>query len=135
MSSKDIIRKPIPKQVREQVYAKYHGHCAYCGCELEYKDMQVDHINSVYVSMLVHGGVDECLENYMPSCRMCNFYKSTFTLEAFRERLTQVMMKNLQKNFSYRLAKKYGLIEENVQPIVFYFEKVENVRKELEDML
>ena len=38
------MRKPIPKSVRKQVYAKYNGHCAYCGCELEYKDMQVDHV-------------------------------------------------------------------------------------------
>ena len=115
--------KTIPKEIRQKVYDKYNGHCAYCGCELDYKDMQVDHINSVYVSMIVSGGVDECLENYMPSCRQCNFYKSTFTLEAFRERLTTVLMKNLQKNFGYRLALKYGLIEEKVQPIEFYFEK------------
>lgn len=32
--------------VREEVYSKYNGHCAYCGCRLEYKDMQVDHIDS-----------------------------------------------------------------------------------------
>lgn len=41
-------RKPIPKKIREQVYKKYNGHCAYCGCKLEYKDMQVDHVISVY---------------------------------------------------------------------------------------
>ena len=40
-------RKPIPKKVREQIYEKYYGHCAYCGCEIEYKEMQVDHIDSV----------------------------------------------------------------------------------------
>lgn len=38
-------RKPIPKHIRQKVYEKYDGHCAYCGCKLEYKDMQVDHIN------------------------------------------------------------------------------------------
>ena len=36
------------KKIREQVYQKYNGHCAYCGCELDYKDMQVDHVKSVY---------------------------------------------------------------------------------------
>ena len=40
--------KAIPKATREAVYRKYNGHCAYCGCELEYKDMQVDHAKSVY---------------------------------------------------------------------------------------
>ena len=41
-------RKPIPQQVRKQVYERYNGHCAYCGCELDIKDMQVDHLDSVY---------------------------------------------------------------------------------------
>lgn len=30
--------------IRQAVYAKYNGHCAYCGCEIDYNDMQVDHI-------------------------------------------------------------------------------------------
>ena len=34
----------ISKKTREIVYNKYNGHCAYCGCEIEMKDMQVDHI-------------------------------------------------------------------------------------------
>lgn len=29
---------------RKAVYAKYNGHCAYCGRKIEYKDMQVDHL-------------------------------------------------------------------------------------------
>lgn len=33
----------IDKQKREAVYAKYDGHCAYCGEKIAYKDMQVDH--------------------------------------------------------------------------------------------
>ena len=41
--------KPITKKIRIKVWEKYNHHCAYCGCKLEYKDMQVDHIDSVYV--------------------------------------------------------------------------------------
>lgn len=33
----------ISKSKREAVYRKYDGHCAYCGREIAYKDMQVDH--------------------------------------------------------------------------------------------
>lgn len=119
-------RKSIPKRIREQVYNKYNGHCAYCGCELEYKDMQVDHINSVYRAIYIHNGVDECLSNYMPSCRQCNFYKSTFTLERFKERITDTLIPNLQKNFNYKLALKYGLISENIKPVKFYYERIED---------
>ena len=120
--------KPITKAKRIEVWNKYDHHCAYCGCELEYKDMQVDHINSVYTccDYKKEKTLDEIneIDNLMPACRQCNLYKSTFNLEAFRNRLTSVMMKNLQKTFQYRLALKYGLIKENINPIEFYFEKL-----------
>lgn len=61
-------------------------------------------------------------ENFMPTCRQCNFYKSTMTVEDFRKRLQTTMMNNLRKNFRYRLAVKYGLVEEKTKNIVFYFE-------------
>ena len=41
--------KAIPKRIRQQLYEKYNHRCAYCGCNLEYKDMQVDHVKPVYV--------------------------------------------------------------------------------------
>lgn len=33
----------ISKKTRLAVYEKYDGHCAYCGREIRYEDMQVDH--------------------------------------------------------------------------------------------
>lgn len=120
--------KPITKAKRIEVWNKYDHHCAYCGYKLEYKDMQVDHINSVYTrcDYKKEKTLDEIneIDNLMPACRQCNLYKSTFDLEEFRNRLTSVMMKNLQKTFQYRLALKYGLIKENINPIEFYFEKL-----------
>lgn len=38
----------MKKDIRKQIYDKYQGHCAYCGCELEYKDMQIDHITPIF---------------------------------------------------------------------------------------
>lgn len=73
-----VKRKSIPKKVRLEVYNMYNGHCAYCGCEIEYKELQVDHIHLFYLD-----GKD-IKENYRPSYRMCNFYKSTFSIEGFR---------------------------------------------------
>ena len=112
-------RKSIPQSVRKIVHQKYGGRCAYCGCELEYKDMQADHIQSVYGK---NGGNE--VDNLMPACRMCNFYKSTYSIEEFREQL-QMLTERLDKIFIYRLAKKYGIVEEHKRPIQFYFEKVE----------
>ena len=53
-------RKTIPKSIREKVYNKCNGHCAYCGCELEYKNMQVDHVKSLRC-----GGTNE-FNNMLP---------------------------------------------------------------------
>lgn len=114
-----MLRKPIQKKIREQVYKKYNGHCAYCGCKLEYKDMQVDHVISVYGK---DGSND--LDNLMPTCRMCNFYKSTYSLDDFRKNL-ETLHERLQKTFIYRLALKYGLIEEHKKKVNFYFENEE----------
>ena len=106
--------------------------CAYCGCELEYKDMQVDHIEAVYLNeynkernykTLSDDELND-IENYLPACRACNFYKSTFTLEEFRKRLSTTLFNNLEKNFNYKLLKKYGLIKEDIKPVKFYFEKL-----------
>lgn len=122
--------KSISKKKRELVYKKYNGHCAYCGCEIEYKDMQVDHLKSVYLNNDYTQDMTEeemySFENLMPACRQCNFYKSTFPLETFRKRLTETIMKNLQKEFNYKLAIKYGLIKENIKPVKFYFEQFDN---------
>lgn len=118
-----MARKQIPKRVREQIYHKYDGHCAYCGCKLEYKDMQVDHLKPVYG----YDGNND-MENLMPSCRMCNFYKSTFPLENFRKNL-ETLHTRLEKTFVYRLALKYKLIEEHRDEVVFYFEKIEGNKK------
>ncbi len=114
--------KLIPKDVRQQVYQKYNGHCAYCGCELEYKDMQVDHIESVYVSEYDGRLVNDNMENYNPSCRSCNFYKSTSSIEAFRKNIEESLARNLRNNFNYRMLIKYGLIKEDFKPVKFYFE-------------
>ena len=108
--------KAIPKAVRKQVYEKYDGHCAYCGRPIEYKEMQVDHIKAHYL-----GGADE-LANYNPACRMCNFYKSTMSIENFRKELKKLQGR-LKKVYIYRLALRYGLVEEKENDIVFYFER------------
>lgn len=121
--------KRIPASVRKLVYEKYNGHCAYCGRPLEYKDMQVDHIKPAFHNWNYvdkerwakgHYG-DDSIENLNPSCRSCNYYKSSLSLESLRRELGE-LLRRLDKVFIYRLAKRYGLIEEHPQDIKFYFE-------------
>lgn len=78
--------------------------------------LHVDHIEALYL------GGDDDLANYNPACRMCNFYKSTKSLEIFRDDLA-MLQRRLQKIYIYRLALRYGLIKEEKAEVTFYFEK------------
>lgn len=94
--------------------------------------MQVDHIKPVYVHNDIGHDMTESemydISNLLPACRQCNFYKDTFSLGTFRKRLQTVMMDNLRKGFTYRLAAKYGLIKEQKREITFYFERLQSDR-------
>ena len=79
--------------------------------------MQVDHIEPVYL-----GGKDN-INNYNPSCRECNFYKGTFKIEEFKQRLT-TMTERIKKPFIVRLAIKYGIISFKPFDGKFYYEKI-----------
>ena len=110
-------RKPIPKKIREGVYKRFGGRCAYCGKEISLKEMQVDHVQSVY-----QGGEDS-LENYRASCRACNFYKGGGDTEYLRSQVSRIVKRLSERNFTFKLALSYGLISINEKPIVFEFEK------------
>lgn len=113
-------RKPISKETRQLVYNKCNGHCAYCGCELEYKDMQVDHVIAVG-----RGGSND-IDNLLPACRQCNYDKHKKTIEGFRKRISKELYKSLERVFVYRLAKKYNLVKEEPRVIKFYFEQLQD---------
>lgn len=106
----------MKKEIRIQVWQKYDCCCAYCGEPLHYKEMQVDHILPIK-----RGGKDE-IENCNPSCRQCNFYKSDFTLEEFREQM-KTLHERITKPFISRLGIKYGIVQITPFDGVFYFEK------------
>lgn len=111
----------LSKAVRQTVYEKYNGHCAYCGRKIAYEDMQVDHF--VAKRAWTESGTDE-ISNLMPSCRMCNHYKRANPLEVFRKYISEIPFK-LRQNYIYKVGVAYGNIIENVKPIEFYFEKQE----------
>ncbi len=113
-------RKPISKEIRQLVYNKCNGHCAYCGCKLEYKDMQVDHVLAVG-----RGGSND-INNLLPACRQCNYDKHEKTIEGFRKRISKELYKSLERVFVYRLAKKYNLVREEPRVVKFYFEQLQD---------
>ena len=108
------------KKIRQAVYAKYDGRCAYCGRSIEYKDMQVDHF--VAKRGWNENGSDD-ISNLMPACRMCNHYKRANSLKTFREYIQEIPQK-LRENYIYKVGIAYGNVIENPKPIVFYFEQL-----------
>lgn len=110
-------RKRLTKAQRLEIYNKTDGHCAYCGCDLEYKQIQIDHV------VPIHNGGPDTKDNMLPACRSCNHYKHTLDIEDFRdsiERFPDVLMRD---NVTYKNAVRYGLVIPNPKPVVFYFEK------------
>lgn len=124
MDSKDILkqydetkRKKLTKEERLDIYNKYNGRCGYCGEKIDIKDMQVDHIVALRV-----GGTDT-LDNMICSCRSCNHYKSTYTLEIFEKQLKEIPNRLLRDSSIFRIALRFGLIEIKDKEIEFYFKK------------
>lgn len=68
----------------------------------------------------------DTVENSMPACGSCNNYKSTFGLEMFREQIG-LLVERLNKSFTqYKIAKRFGLIQEIDNRVVFHFETLNN---------
>ena len=123
------------KQTRRRVYDKYGGHCAYCGIELEYRDMQIDHF--VPLANQYYLGIDRAklddISNLMPSCRMCNHYKRSNSLRLFRRYIEEIPRK-CREDYIYKVGVRYGLIEEHPKPVKFFFEKWEDNDEDLQDL-
>lgn len=121
---------------RQKVYEKYDKHCAYCGVLLmDIKDMQVDHKEPLrrifrydsekrkYVDTnKMKFPQNQTFENCMPSCRVCNHYKSDMSLEQFRERMITIH-ERIKDRYIYKVAITYGIIVINPFDGKFYFEK------------
>ena len=104
------------KSIREAVYDKYYGKCAYCGKAIVRQDMQVDHI----IPKRMNGA--DAITNYNPSCRRCNHYKRGGDVEYLRD-LLLTLHKRLENIYIVRVAIDYGLITISKFDGVFYFEK------------
>lgn len=101
---------------RIHVHQKCDGKCGYCGNDITIKDMQVDHIVPKWM------GVDNSLNNLMPSCKSCNHYKRGDTLEQFRKKMI-TLHERLQKDYITRVAVRYGIVYIKKFEGLFHFEK------------
>lgn len=113
------MRRKLSKSERQQIHSKCNGHCAYCGCELDYKDMQVDHMIPIS-----RGGADE-LSNMLPACRSCNHYKATLGVEGFRQYLSRIAYRLMRDSIPFQVATRFGIVRHMGDNVTFYFERME----------
>jgi hypothetical protein len=109
----------MKKPNRLEIWKKYYGHCAYCGVEIDLCNMQIDHIKA---KVSGHPGIED-VSNYNPACPICNGWKHCDNLETFRRSISQQVRKCREYSRNFRMAERFGLVQEIVKPIVFYFEQ------------
>ena len=122
----------MTKNQRQLIFDKYDGKCAYCGCVLV-KVWHVDHLKPIRRKKYKKGECRypqrECMDNCMPACASCNINKHAMKLEQYRQ-LVEGFMKHLnERNTQYKIAKRFGLVVEQVKPVIFYFEQIEMEKK------
>ena len=75
-----LLRLPISRELKSDVWNKSRGHCWYCGV-LIIGTFSVDHVVPVY-----DGGTND-FTNLVPSCKSCNSTKGHRSLDYLREQL------------------------------------------------
>lgn len=110
---------------RERVKHRTNCKCGYCGTDLGLY-YHIDHVKPIYRGRddkPKRAGEDD-ETNMIASCRRCNLWKKTFTVEEFRKEIKDSVRRERNKSASFRLAEDYGLIQENDVKVVFYFERI-----------
>ena len=126
------------KELRQQVYDKFNGLCAYTGKDLS-DDWQIDHITSkawadYYGDTKTKSAIND-ISNLFPSLRIVNHYKRALDLDAFRDYMlsfhlrlaklpknTNVPKTQRRKAYMYEISKAFGITPENPFCGKFYFE-------------
>lgn len=89
-----------------------------------WSSVQVDHKESVYVAEYGGKEADNSIDNLMPACRQCNFYKQTMSIEGLRRKLMN-FQERMTKEFAIRLGQRYGMLSVSKWDGKFYFEKMD----------
>lgn len=111
---------------RKKLHRMFHGKCAYCGRDLPFSDMTVDH-----VIPLAKGGTSS-IQNMVPACIQCNNRKGMLTIQGFRRSIK----KSVAKAFEIPvlgMLEAFDLITVNNIDVVFYFEKLYGIYDKYEN--
>lgn len=125
------------KKDREQIFQKYGGRCAYCGCELT-KGWHISKMLSEAPAVNETGEIitpNDTMDNKLPSCAKCNMSRTRdnsgvrfASIEDFRNELQRDF--EFLKDFPYyQRMLRFGIIKEvKSSRVEFYFETIEKVK-------
>jgi endonuclease I len=131
-------------EIKNIVWQKFEGRCAYCGIGIDIKQMQLDHIipQKMFIAQvqskkipkfLLHLTINDVnhIDNLFPSCKYCNSYKSNFTLEEFRNYLNQMLNEKMERLFKSKtkmeVAIRMGAVKMEKWDGFFYFERLKTI--------
>lgn len=122
----------LTKLERIEIRNMFGGRCAYCGKLLPDR-FCIDHVKPLF------RGWDEKPDragedtkgNLFPACQRCNLHKSTLSVAQFREVIHDRLRILKLRDYNYKLAADFGLVEETGHEVVFWFEKYQD-RKSIE---
>ena len=95
-----VKRKHYSGAERKAIYEKANGCCQLCGRKIEFHNMTVDHI----IPLGKDGSND--LDNTQAACSVCNQFKSNIYPEQFFDRITEIFMYQMEKQYSNNLTWK-----------------------------
>lgn len=130
----------LTRKQRLSLRMKFGGRCAYCGCQLPEKGWHADHVEPILriseideearkkgLSRLKNTGdvtyaARDSIENHYPACAPCNLFKSTFSVELFREQIVKQVERARASSVNFRTAERFGQIKVTQAPVIFWFE-------------
>ena len=118
----------IKKLDRILTWHKYGNKCAYCGKDITYKELQVDHIipkrrfGYGVRKNLPDYSVDD-IRNLNPSCRRCNHYKRAYSVEQYRA-LLMSLHERLENTYLNKVGLDYKILQVTKWSGRFYFEDI-----------
>lgn len=95
-----VKRKHYSGAERKAIYEKANGCCQLCGRKIAFEDMTIDHI----VPLGKDGSND--LDNTQAACFICNQFKANVYPELFFDRITEIFMYQMEKQYSDNLTWK-----------------------------
>ncbi|MCF0124626.1 MAG: HNH endonuclease [Clostridia bacterium] len=111
---------------RIKILKEGDSRCAYCGIGLSQATFTLDHARPK------SRGGSNYYENLKPCCKFCNHIKGSYSIESFKKHLIE--LSKMGSDLGKKVKSKFHLAESD-SPVIFYFEKKEEERIRLYNLL